>query len=161
MQESVKQLLARVRDYDKHTSDDDIDRLCDEIERLNKRVSDLLGECGHLQADCAEQRAEIERLQLALHRRDYTPCVHCEENWRLKLERDETRTLLTQLYDAARDANIWLFQAPPHDHDGRAKVASQLNRTLIEVNNEIDDSLKALQQYLRRQEDAKKAEGGE
>jgi len=34
MQESVKELLARVRDYDKHTSDDDINRLCDEIERL-------------------------------------------------------------------------------------------------------------------------------
>ena len=79
----------------------------------------------------------------------------------VKRHRDEARSLLTKLYDAARDANIWLFQAPPHDHDGRAKVASQLNRTLIEVNNEIDDSLKALQQYLRRQEDAKKAEGGE
>jgi len=37
-------------------------RSADEIERLNKRVMDLEGECGHLQADRAEQKAEIERL---------------------------------------------------------------------------------------------------
>jgi hypothetical protein len=36
MSEPINELLARVRDYDQHTSDDDIDRLCDEIERLTE-----------------------------------------------------------------------------------------------------------------------------
>lgn len=50
--ESVRELLARVRDYYKHTSDADIDLLCDIVEKL---------------------QAEIERLRA--HYGD--PCMYC------------------------------------------------------------------------------------
>ena len=38
-----------------------------------------------LRDELAVARQEIERLTLELAKRNYTPCVHCEENERLKL----------------------------------------------------------------------------
>lgn len=52
--ETIVELIARVRDYDQHTSDSDIDRLCDEIERLRAVAIDAIRGFEH---EAKEQRA--------------------------------------------------------------------------------------------------------